>query len=138
MKFAKGHGTENDFVIVEDHAAAAPLAPERVAALCDRRAGIGGDGLLRVVRADALLAAGEIAELVEGIAPDDWFMDYRNADGSVAEMCGNGTRVFAHWLRSRGLVDEDKFTIGTRAGACLLYTSPSPRDKRQSRMPSSA
>ena len=120
MKFAKGHGTENDFVIVEDHAAATPLSPERVAALCDRRAGIGGDGLLRVVRADALLAAGEIAELVEGIAPDDWFMDYRNADGSVAEMCGNGTRVFAHWLRSRGLVDEDKFTIGTRAGAKLV------------------
>ena len=120
MKFAKGHGTENDFVIVEDHAVATPLSPERVAALCDRRAGIGGDGLLRVVRADALLAAGEIAELAEGIAPDDWFMDYRNADGSVAEMCGNGTRVFAHWLRSRGLVDEDKFTIGTRAGAKLV------------------
>ena len=71
MKFAKGHGTENDFVIVEDHAAATPLSPERVAALCDRRAGIGGDGLLRVVRADALLAAGEIAELAEGIAPYD-------------------------------------------------------------------
>ena len=117
MKFAKGHGTENDFVIIEDHAAATPLAPERVAALCDRRAGIGSDGLLRVVRADALLATGEIAELAEGIAPDDWFMDYRNADGSVAEMCGNGTRVFAHWLRSRGLVEEDEFTIGTRAGA---------------------
>ena len=117
MKFAKGHGTENDFVIVEDHAAATPLAPERVAALCDRRAGIGGDGVLRVVRAEALLAAGEIESLPEGIASSDWFMDYRNADGSVAEMCGNGTRVFAHWLRSRGLVEEDEFTIGTRAGA---------------------
>ena len=117
MKFAKGHGTENDFIIVEDYAAERPLAPERVALLCDRRAGIGADGLLRVVRAGALLQAGEVSALAPGIAEDDWFMDYRNADGSVAEMCGNGTRVFAHWLRSRGLVSSDAFTVGTRAGA---------------------
>lgn len=117
MKFAKGHGTENDFLIVEDFAAEHPLAPERVARLCNRRAGIGGDGVLRVVRAGALAEAGEVSGLAAGIAEDDWFMDYRNADGSVAEMCGNGTRVFAHWLRSRGLVEGDKFTVGTRAGA---------------------
>ncbi|CAM3892436.1 diaminopimelate epimerase [Corynebacterium frankenforstense] len=115
--FAKGHGTENDFVIVSDPDAAVAFPPERVAAVCDRRAGIGGDGLLRVVRAGALVAAGEIPALPEGVAGDDWFMDYRNADGSVAEMCGNGVRVFAHWLRSRGLVDTDEFTVGTRAGA---------------------
>ncbi|EGT5574276.1 MULTISPECIES: diaminopimelate epimerase [Corynebacterium] len=112
MKFAKGHGTENDFVIIEDHEGTLELSPERVRVLCDRRAGIGGDGLLRVVRAGAL---GE--PLAEGIAPADWFMDYRNADGSVAEMCGNGTRVFAHWVRSRGLVDSESFVVGTRAGA---------------------
>lgn len=112
MKFAKGHGTENDFVIIEDHEGTLELSPERVRVLCDRRAGIGGDGLLRVVRAGAL---GE--PVAEGIAPADWFMDYRNADGSVAEMCGNGTRVFAHWVRSRGLVDSDSFVVGTRAGA---------------------
>ena len=117
MKFAKGHGTENDFVIVEDFDAEAPLSPERVAALCDRRAGIGGDGLLRVVRAGALVDAGELAALPDGVDAADWFMDYRNADGSVAEMCGNGTRVFAHWLRSHDMVSEDAFTIGTRAGA---------------------
>lgn len=112
MKFAKGHGTENDFVIIEDHEGTLELSPERVRVLCDRRAGIGGDGLLRVVRAGAL---GE--PVAEGIAPADWFMDYRNADGSVAEMCGNGTRVFAHWVRSRGLVDSESFVVGTRAGA---------------------
>lgn len=112
MKFAKGHGTENDFVIIEDHDGQLELSPERVQRLCDRRAGIGGDGLLRVVRAGAL---GE--PLADGIADEDWFMDYRNADGSVAEMCGNGTRVFAHWVRSRGLVEADTFTVGTRAGA---------------------
>ncbi|APT92373.1 diaminopimelate epimerase [Corynebacterium phocae] len=117
MEFAKGHGTENGFVIIEDFNASNILEPQRVAALCDRRAGIGGDGLLRVVRAGALVEAGELAELSAGIAADDWFMDYRNADGSVAEMCGNGTRVFAHWLRSRGLVDSDEFVVGTRAGA---------------------
>ena len=114
MNFAKGHGTENDFVIVEG---TQPLPPEKVQALCDRRAGIGGDGVLRVIRAGELLAAGDIDELAPGIDAQDWFMDYRNADGSVAEMCGNGTRVFAHWVRSRGLVETDTFTVGTRAGA---------------------
>lgn len=117
MKFAKGHGTENDFVIVEDYAAERPLSPESVGALCERRAGIGGDGLLRVVKAAALLEAGEVDSLAAGISPEDWFMDYRNADGSLAEMCGNGVRVFAHWVRSRGLVETDEFTVGTRGGA---------------------
>ena len=46
-----------------------------------------------------------------------WFMDYRNADGSVSEMCGNGTRVFAAFLRREGLETADEFSIGTRAGA---------------------
>ncbi|MDO5031683.1 diaminopimelate epimerase [Corynebacterium sp.] len=115
MKFAKGHGTENDFVILNAEDVDGQLSPERVAALCDRRAGIGGDGLLRVIRAGELAAEGET--LAPGIDAQDWFMDYRNADGSVAEMCGNGTRVFAHWLRSRGMVDSDSFTVGTRAGA---------------------
>lgn len=113
--FTKGHGTENDFVIIEDLDAATPIAPERVALLCDRRAGIGGDGLLRVARAGALLDAGEVESI--DCDREDWFMDYRNADGSVAEMCGNGSRVFAHYLRACGLVDADEFTIGTRAGA---------------------
>lgn len=113
--FTKGHGTENDFVIIEDPDAATPIAPERVALLCDRRAGIGGDGLLRVVRAGALLDSDEVESI--DCDREDWFMDYRNADGSVAEMCGNGSRVFAHYLRAHGLVDADEFTIGTRAGA---------------------
>lgn len=117
MKFAKGHGTENDFVIVEDYAVERPLSADAVVALCERRAGIGGDGLLRVVKAGALLEAGEVDSLAEGISPEDWFMDYRNADGSLAEMCGNGVRVFAHWVRSRGLVETDEFTVGTRGGA---------------------
>lgn len=117
LNFAKGHGTENDFVIIEDPHAELTITDTLVAAICDRRAGIGGDGLLRVVRAHALVDSGVIAELPEGVAGTDWFMDYYNADGSIAEMCGNGTRVFAHYVRSRALVTTDSFTVGTRAGA---------------------
>ncbi len=117
LSFAKGHGTGNDFLIIPDEHARLPLDAAVIAALCHRRTGLGADGVLRVVRAGALRRAGEIGRLGEGIRDDDWFMDYRNADGSIAEMCGNGVRVFAHWVRSRGLVDVDAFTVGTRAGA---------------------
>lgn len=117
LNFTKGHGTENDFVILHDEKAELSLTPEFVTQLCDRRAGIGGDGLLRVTTAGALKQAGVLDHIHEGISDDDYFMDYYNADGSIAEMCGNGTRVFAHFVRSRGLVDTDKFVVGTRAGA---------------------
>lgn len=120
LRYAKGHATENDFLIIEDHQGQHLLPPALVAALCDRRAGLGADGILRVIRAGALLESGEIAELGTGIKTSDWFMDYRNADGSLAEMCGNGVRLFAHWLHSRGLVDTAEFTVGTRAGARLV------------------
>ena len=85
-RFLKGHGTENDFVVLPDADGTVHghLDPARVRALCDRRAGIGADGVLRAVR------------LHDG---EGWFMDYRNADGSTSEMCGNGVRVFARYLR---------------------------------------
>ncbi|WP_226435754.1 diaminopimelate epimerase [Rhodococcus yananensis] len=117
MEFSKGHGTENDFVILPDPDVRLDLTPGRVAALCDRRRGLGADGVLRVVRAGALLGAGVLAELPAGVDADDWFMDYRNADGSIAEMCGNGVRVFAHYLASRGLDPRSEFVVGSRAGA---------------------
>jgi diaminopimelate epimerase len=97
IRFVKGHGTENDFVLLPD--GDVPLSPELVRALCDRRAGIGADGVLRVER-----------------RPDGWFMDYRNADGSVAEMCGNGIRVFARHLVDAGLAEPGTLPILTRAG----------------------
>lgn len=114
MRFAKGHGTENDFVILPDPDGELGLSPAAVTALCDRRSGIGGDGVLRVVRTSALEE-----ELPEGVDPHTcpWFMDYRNADGSLAEMCGNGIRVFARYLRDSGLATERFLRIGTRAGA---------------------
>ncbi|WP_219417238.1 diaminopimelate epimerase [Pseudonocardia nigra] len=110
MQFSKGHGTENDFVVLPDPDGALDLTPERVAALCDRRRGLGADGVLRVVR---------WAALGDGPAPEpgvEWFMDYRNADGSVAEMCGNGVRVFARYLEHAGWLPGDELPLGTRGG----------------------
>lgn len=112
IAFTKGHGTGNDFVIVPDPDGALDLTDDQVAVLCDRRFGIGGDGILRVVRANAIAEGAQAAA-----SGAEWFMDYRNADGSLAEMCGNGTRVFAAYLVREGLVSGDEFTIATRAGA---------------------
>ncbi|MFE2404258.1 diaminopimelate epimerase, partial [Streptomyces rubiginosohelvolus] len=110
IAFLKGHGTENDFVIVPDPDNALTLPAALVARLCDRRAGIGGDGLLHVVRSATHPEARSMADEAE------WFMDYRNADGSIAEMCGNGVRVFAHHLQRAGLVEEGDLTVATRGG----------------------
>ncbi|MEV6276077.1 diaminopimelate epimerase [Nocardia sp. NPDC051832] len=117
MEFTKGHGTQNDFVVLPDLDVRLDLTVERVAALCDRQRGLGADGVLRVARAGALLDAGVLTELPEGVAGDDWFMDYRNADGSIAEMCGNGVRVFAHYLAAKGLETRDRYVVGSRGGA---------------------
>nr|WP_256105048.1 diaminopimelate epimerase [Streptomyces sp. ODS05-4] len=110
LAFLKGHGTENDFVIVPDPDNAVDLPAAVVARLCDRRAGVGGDGLLHVVRSAAHPEARESAGEAE------WFMDYRNADGSVAEMCGNGVRVFARYLQHAGLVTAGDVAVATRGG----------------------
>ncbi len=101
MRFVKGHGTENDFVLLPEPPE--QLSVELVQALCDRRAGLGGDGVLAVRR--------------EGRA---YFMDYRNADGSIAEICGNGIRVFARYLVGAGLEEPGTFEVQTRAGACRV------------------
>ncbi|MFZ0228258.1 diaminopimelate epimerase [Mycobacterium sp.] len=116
MIFAKGHGTQNDFVVLADLDAALKLTPAVVAALCDRRRGLGADGVLRVTTAGAALAAGVFDRVPDGVSADDWYMDYRNADGSIAQMCGNGVRVFAHYLRTSGLESRDEFVVGSLAG----------------------
>jgi diaminopimelate epimerase len=106
VRFLKGHGTENDFVLLPDLDGALDLTPELVARLCDRRAGIGADGVLRVVRS-----------AVAGVESEaEFFMDYRNADGSVAEMCGNGVRVYARYLVDAGLVPAGEIALATRGG----------------------
>jgi diaminopimelate epimerase len=110
MRFAKGHGTGNDFVILVDPDGDQGLSPDLAARLCDRRAGIGADGVLRAVRTPGA-AGGPQASPAAG-----WFMDYRNSDGSPAEMCGNGLRVFARYLARRGLAAGPAFTVATRCG----------------------
>ena len=107
LRFLKGHGTENDFVLLPDPDGELDLTPSLVRRLCDRRAGIGGDGVLRVVRSE------HVAEADPGT---EWFMDYRNADGSVAEMCGNGVRVYARYLVAAGLVAPGHLSLATRGG----------------------
>ncbi|GAA0400443.1 diaminopimelate epimerase [Acrocarpospora corrugata] len=110
MRFVKGHGTENDFVLLPDLEGRLDLPAALVARLCDRRAGIGGDGVLRVVPTKF------VPEAEEQAAQAEWFMDYRNADGSLAEMCGNGTRVFARYLVDTGLAEAGEFGVATRNG----------------------
>jgi diaminopimelate epimerase len=116
MRFAKGHGTGNDFVILPDPDGELDLTAGLVARLCDRHFGIGADGVLRVVRAAADPdAAGQQAE---------WFMDYRNADGSIAEMCGNGVRVFARYLIDHGMAIGPELAIATRSGTRRVRAEP--------------
>jgi diaminopimelate epimerase len=114
IDFLKGHGTQNDFVLLPDPTGRLELTVERVAALCDRGRGLGADGVLRVVRSEAIGQA----------SAGEWFMDYRNADGSVAEMCGNGVRVFVRYLVQTGLVDAAEFVVGTRAGDKSVQAHP--------------
>ncbi len=127
MRFAKGHGTENDFVILPDPDGLVGLSATFAARLCDRRAGLGADGVLRVVRTAALAAgpAGRPARRATGTPdPAEWFMDYRNADGSVAEMCGNGLRVFARYLLEHGMAEGPAFAVATRAGLRRVRVEP--------------
>ncbi|MFC4584629.1 diaminopimelate epimerase [Sphaerisporangium corydalis] len=116
MRFLKGHGTENDFVILPDRDGSLELTASQVAALCDRRSGIGADGILRVVPAKLSPEAVEIAGRAGPGRDAEWFMDYRNADGGMAEMCGNGLRVFARYLVAAGLADPGEFGVVTRSG----------------------
>ena len=116
IEFTKGHGTGNDFVLVYDPTGELEITPKQVAKICDRHFGIGADGFIRVVESK-YLAEGE--ELLREAPEATWFMDYRNADGSVAEMCGNGVRVFARYLIQKGLAkvgNGETLTVGTRAG----------------------
>lgn len=110
VPFVKGHGTRNDFVILPDFDARTDLTPERVRWLCDRHAGIGADGVLRVVRSANDPEFAQFADVAE------FFMDYRNADGSIAEMCGNGARVFVRYLHASGALTSRSTVIATRAG----------------------
>jgi len=125
-----GHGTENDFVVLPDPDGSvwpeSRLDEALVRRLCDRRAGLGGDGVLRVVRSVHVPDAPSV--LGEALPACEWFMDHRNADGSHAEMCGNGIRLFLHVLVTEGLLDraacEDGVLVGTRGGPRRVGATP--------------
>jgi diaminopimelate epimerase len=103
IEFVKGHGTENDFILLPDPAGTLQVSPSQVRALCDRYAGIGADGVIRVAPAKPGSAAAFV-------------MDYRNADGSLAEMCGNGARLFARYLVDAGWAPAGRIVFETRGG----------------------
>lgn len=110
LRFTKGHGTQNDFVLIFDPNGEFEPTAEMVRFVCDRRAGVGGDGVIRAVLAGN-------TEAGRGFDSQTWFMDYWNSDGSLSEMCGNGARVFAALLeRDAGVNLTGGLTIGTRGG----------------------
>ena len=116
LSFAKGHGTENDFIVIRDRHNMTPLTPEMVRWICDRHAGVGSDGLMRAVKAERMPEwTGD---------PNLWFMDYWNPDGSLAEMCGNGLRVFVRYLMEEDLVPRSEVVIATRAGLRTVWEQP--------------
>lgn len=124
VAFVKGHGTGNDFVLIPDSDGRLELTPEFARALCDRRFGVGGDGAIRIVRTSAE------PEAAEYVGQAEFFMDYRNSDGSLSEMCGNGARVFARYLVESGLVgsrtaESKEVTFATRAGVLSAFVHDS-------------
>jgi diaminopimelate epimerase len=127
IEFWKGHGTENDFVLLPDPdgSVLGDLTPALVAALCDRRAGLGADGVLRVVRTASYDDPASVAARDEAT----WFMDYRHADGSLSQMCGNGIRVFGRYLADHQGVDTTvPLPVATRGGTKVLTFHDSDSD----------
>lgn len=119
LAVTKGHGTQNDFVLVDDRTGELDLTGDLVRRLCDRRAGVGADGVIRLV------GTRHVPDAPDDARGTTWFMDYRNADGSVAQMCGNGVRVFARYAQRLGLWDPDAgpLAVGTRAGVRTVTTT---------------
>src|SRR5919108_4426157 len=107
MRFTKSHGAGNDFVLFEDLDDTWTPTGAFVAAVCDRHKGVGADGIIRIVRA----------------RDGDFFMDYWNADGNVAEMCGNGIRCLAKYAYDRGMTKRTELDVETRAGVKHLVLS---------------
>ena len=104
LRFWKYHGTGNDFVLIEDVAGRFELGEELARRLCDRRFGIGADGVIRVAPSDDA----------------DFFMDHRNSDGSHAQMCGNGIRCLGKLVFDRGLIERTEIRVDTRSGVKTL------------------
>jgi diaminopimelate epimerase len=118
VRFSKYHGTGNDFVMIEDVADEVTLSSALVAALCDRHAGVGADGVIRIAPSDRA----------------DFFMDYWNADGATAEMCGNGIRCLAKYVYERGLTAQTKIAVDTRDGIKPIVLDVADGEMRSARV----
>ncbi|GHF24550.1 diaminopimelate epimerase [Streptomyces mashuensis] len=118
LPFAKGHGCQNSFLLLPDPAGCLDLTPDEIRRLADTHTGAGADGILRVVRCTATPEAAAMAGAAE------WFMDYRNADGSLGAMCGNGIRLFARYLVDAGHCAPGTLAIATRAGVRHVRVPP--------------
>lgn len=121
QQVTKVHATGNDFVVYLDRSGEFEPTPDEIRFLCDRHFGIGGDGLIRLTAPEHVsdLSREQVAAMHADGA--QWFMDYRNADGSLAEMCGNGTRAITLFAQHEGVADStEPFRLGTRAGVKVL------------------
>lgn len=121
QQVTKVHATGNDFVVYLDRSGEFEPTPDEIRFLCDRHFGIGGDGLIRLTAPEHVSDLSR--EQVDATHADgaQWFMDYRNADGSLAEMCGNGTRAITLFAQHEGVADStEPFRLGTRAGVKVL------------------
>ena len=110
VPFTKVYSPDNDFLIVPDPDNTFRLDADRAESLCDRDTGVGADEILRVVPTATVAGYEADAE----VAP--WFMDNRNADGSLSDVCGHSLRIFARYLLDKGLAQPGEFRVATRAG----------------------
>src|SRR5688572_26703995 len=119
MRLTKHHGLGNDFLVLLDLAGHHPVTPEIAVALCDRRTGLGADGLLRVTA---------------GTGDADVTMELLNADGSSAEMSGNGIRCLAQAVFLAGMAPPPLLTVSTDAGLRTVHqeSTANPRQHRMS------
>jgi diaminopimelate epimerase len=101
VDFVKMNGAGNDFVLIDNRSRRVKLQPAQIAHLCDRHKGVGADGVILLEPCPSGQA--------------DWAWDFYNSDGSSAEMCGNGARCFAHFVR-RLTGTKGPLSFATRAG----------------------
>ncbi len=107
MRFTKMHGLGNDFIVIDDRAKALSDFSRLSRTLCDRRTGIGGDGVILVQNSACAIAQ----------------MRIFNSDGSEAEMCGNGIRCFAKYVYDSKIVQAEVFSVETLAGIMEISLS---------------
>src|SRR3989338_7605424 len=100
LEFYKYHGAGNDFIMIDNIKGDISLSPQEIYSLCDRHFGIGADGVI----------------LLESSSEADCFMNYYNADGTLAEMCGNGVRCTAKFFIQQAKSKLKELSIDTRAG----------------------